>query len=179
MATAEQLRAEFENALGQQGIAFQIVDVKDNVLKVHLNLNDEDALPIFVDFLENEDESYVVKLISRFGRCSQDAFSEVLLKVNSYNQALNFVKFYIDFDNNGYGYLYASIDAFIFPGSAGAECLIALRLLVQDLARVLGDLGNYIQVTVERIETKEETDEPSEAELRAMLEAIQRKLGEK
>ena len=178
MATAEQLRAEFENALRQQGISYQIADVKDNIVKAYLLLNDEEALPIYVDFLENDDNSYVVKLISRFGRCSQDAFSEVLLKVNSYNQALNFVKFYVDYDN-GYGFLYASVDAFIFPGSAGAECLAALKILVEDLGRVLGDLGNNIQIIIERIETKEETNEPSEAELRAMLEAIQRKLNEK
>ena len=178
MATAEQLRSEFENALKQQEIAYQIVDVRDNILKFHFDLNSDEALPIFVDFIENDDNSYVVKLISRFGRCTEDVFSEVLLKINGYNQALSFVKFYVDFDD-GYGYLYASVDAFIFPGSAGAECLAALKLLVQDLGRVLGDLGSFAQIIVETIETKEEVDEPSEAELRTVLESIQSKLNEK
>lgn len=148
-----------------------------------MGLNDEVGIELLVDFIENEGSAYIAKIVAAgYGVCTMDNFPKVLVKCNEYNQSYRWAKFYLELiDSSEYAFLTTAIDTVVYLGTAGDECLHCLRVLAQIVMEVVKDLGPLIRINVVPLnEVKEEpkTDEPSEAELRAMLEAIKRKLGE-
>lgn len=189
MATAEQLRAEFEKVLTQQNIAYQVADEDDNLLRFLADaepLGEDYALEVFFDFEENKNNAFNTKVIAPgFALCKAEHFLEVLMKLNDYNMEYRWAKFFMEFAEDAQSAtLSMSIDNIVFPGTAGVECFQATRALISIMGEVLSDLAGLVSIRVVPVggaapcAEEPSADEPSEAELRAMLEAIKRKLGE-
>ena len=115
MATAEQLRAEFQAYLESRGIDYAVVDEADNIVLLAFEGSKYDT-DVFCDFDEQGDEAESVHIVSQSYAKAFDK-TAALLKINEVNSRFRWVKTYMDEE----GFISSDLDAYVYPGIVGEE----------------------------------------------------------
>lgn len=124
MATAEQLRGEFQRFMDAHDIKYTVIDESDNMISLIFGGQGTDT-HVIVDFDEEGNNATSVQFRSEaFAECN-GSIASALPAINKINSSYRWVKFWVKDD----GKIYADCDALVFPGSVGEECAqIAFRM---------------------------------------------------
>ena len=144
MATAEQLRHEFESFMKSKGINYTVIDESDNVIAMLFRGNDNDT-HVVVDFDENGGEADGVHFFSeRFAKC-KGSISSALPVINKLNRDYRWVTFFVDDE----GAISATSDAIVYPGSVGPECVQCVFRMSGIIERALDELKSVAEIDLE------------------------------
>ena len=144
MATAEQLRHEFERFMDANGIKYTVLDESDNVLALIFGGDTADT-HVLVDFDEAGGQADGVNFKSEaFAKCN-GSISSMYQKLNELNRRYRWVKFWVNDD----GSIWAMSDAVVFPGSVGEECSQIAFRMSSIIESAIKDLGSSVTVNEE------------------------------
>ena len=148
MATAKDLRLEFQSFLEMGDIAFQVVSGASNVVGVRCE-TDTGGVNVFICFIESDDDAPSVHFKALVGTpCAIDKpinkdelwdpfpppnpdywKSKYCIACNDWNRNHRWANFFIDEDED----VCASFDATVSPGTVGEECFGTMRFLVANV----------------------------------------------
>lgn len=144
MATAEQLRREFERFMDSNGIKYTLIDESDNLLALQFAGDTADT-HVLIDFDEDGGQADGVNFKSEaFAKCN-GSVSNIYPKLNSLNKQYRWVKFWVNDD----GAIWANCDAVVFPGSVGEECAQIAFRMSRIIEEAIKDLGSSVTVNDE------------------------------
>lgn len=140
MATAEDLRYEFQSYLEREDVIFQVINSSDNIIRVGYN-TDAGDVEVLVDFDENDNDAFCVHFFTQTGKCSSGYEPKAYIACNNWNRDHRWVKFYVDKDSD----IDADCDANIFPGSVGKDCLTVIHMIVLNVEEFRKENGEIIE----------------------------------
>ena len=144
MATAEQLRHEFERFMDSNGIKYTLLDEGDNVIALQFGGDTADT-HVLVDFDEAGGQADGVNFKSEsFAKCN-GSVSSIYPKLNNLNKHYRWVKFWVNDDNT----IWATCDAVVFPGSVGQECAQIAFRMSNIIEQAIKELGSSVTVNEE------------------------------
>ena len=180
MATAGQLRQEFQQYLDQKGCRYTVVDESDNIVRIGFAASShmEDGghrTRIYVDFDEEPDVDGIpcVHFVAQdFASCTAENVPAVLVKLNELNKRFRWAKFWLDQSDNT---ISCDGDAMIFEGSVGSECWRFVIHVSNIVEKGFIELGSLVK---DNHADDGGNGGPSQSELLAMLEALRGMLGQ-
>ena len=146
MATAEQLRHEFERFMDSHDVKYTVIDEADNILALLFGGTTADT-HVIVDFDEMGGLADGVNFRSEaFAKCNVSN-SSIYPKLNQLNRDYRWVKFWVSDE----GDISATSDAVVYLGSVGEECMQVAIRMSQIIEQAIGSLGNSVTVNDDTI----------------------------